>query len=283
MLLLVLSGAREKRYFLAAIAIAAVASGAYGVLRGTSMDYGSYLRFYGVIADPNYSAYEYTVGIFAALGCRLFGKWGRAAVVGILLVWIALTVSMSGIVFLAVLLALYVLLRRAPLGLLAFGIVGIAAVAFLLLPVQSGPLYPIHTRLTALLENAALGDWVAVTTNRSNLAKNYLAWFFANSSALQILFGGQNILSGPARAVMVAALTRVSHNAYVDILYFCGLLGGGGIVGGIAARVLSRFARYFLETDTEALSLAMIGCTVLLYMAVLSLFPYRYWYGLVLL
>lgn len=259
--------------------ISSLLSGVYGLFFIKPISYGYAERFSAIIGDPNYSAFFYTIGIFSALGSKLIKKSGQYLIIAGLFILMLLTLSLSGIFGTIFLLFLYSVFR--------FGILHtfkkLSIMLIICLPVALFLSNKDDVAIVIRISNAlSSSDVNEISSNRYEFAQLYLNEFF-NGNTFEILFGGKNVLSGEYSDILKSKIGGVSHNSFIDIIYWTGLIGLIAIIIIYSISIRNKL-RIFISTKNHTfLSIVFIKLTMLYYSASLSLFPFRYYYTFLLL
>lgn len=251
-------------------------SGIYGLYNGADFAYGGFSRLSGTIGDPNYTALFYLLGIFSLLGTDEIKSFKiKAVLFSVMCIFILLTVSLTGIVGLAILLVFYYLFKDKKLALLLMVAIIIFAVCVYYLPIESGALYGLKTRMAFSITSIADGDFASLTSNRFDLFSYYISYFFTQGTGA-ILFGGQNIIGGSERQNMLNLFGLVSHNSYIDMLFAIGVIGTAFILACFIYEIIKNIISYTNSKHEYYLAFAFLKLTILWFCMGLSIFPFRY-------
>lgn len=273
----------NREIALTTIGVSAMFSGIYGLLNknGLSFEYG--IRYSGTINDPNYSALFFILGIIAMLGTSLLGKKIRWGVIGVLLLALLRTISLSGICIGALSIMLFMFLNKPKrVFLYTIGVI----VAFLLfmtidLP-QSSVAYGIQYRLRNAFSLIDAQNYGTLTSSRSDTGKIFLEIFRENSFWNQ-MFGGLNTVEGDYRDYCVARAGYVSHNSIIDMLFMTGIFFTVITLFVCVKRVCNYYSFSRRYQDKTWLALTMLKVSALMMSCTISIFPFRYFYTVMLL
>lgn len=251
-------------------------SGIYGLYNGVDLAYGGFSRLSGTIGDPNYTALFYLLGIFSLLGTdEIKSLKIKAVLFSVMCIFVLFTVSLTGIMGLAVLLIFYYLFKDKKLALLLIMAIIFFAVCVYYLPIESGALYGLKTRVAFSITSIANGDFASLSSNRFDLFNYYISYFFTQGTG-EVLFGGKNIIAGTERSYFLNIFSNVSHNSYIDMMYAVGILGTMFILGCFAYDIIKNIIRYKNSRNECYLSFAFLKLTILWFCMGLSIFPFRY-------
>lgn len=258
---------------LAIIGLFSAASGMYGFFFGRQIISSSYIRYSSVIDDPNYSAMFYVLGILSLYGTNAINKYGKIVLIGILIVLVGLTVSITGAIGLVLLSLGYVLFvnpQKAVWLLVGLGVlIGVIGIFGFNTASQATGLF---LRLQGKLLSFNLNT---ITSGRYAININYMK-AFQQLPLRSKLFGGQNILSGELREQYISEFHNVSHNSFIDMLYMIGIVGLLLIVSTFIYMIYTYLREYYLEKDRVKLSLGFLKITVLFFSLSISIYPFRY-------
>ena len=219
----------DKGYFnkfLIIISIFAISAGIYGVFRMVALDYGSFDRLIGPTGDPNYTAFYFCIGIVASYCINKEYKKTRIGLSLLNIVFLAMTVSMGGIAIMLVVFIVMLFVDSPKKGIFAFMALAIAGIIFLLIDWGEGSaLHGIRTRILRILEQIFIhNNFSAATSGRTRIWGEYMA-YFAMIPLFNYLLGGINITSGVYREFFVADIGFISHNSFIDLLFYAGVFG----------------------------------------------------------
>lgn len=252
-------------------------SGFYGLYSGNVIAYGSsFSRLSGTIGDPNYTALFYLLGIFSLLGTEVISSLRIKVILCLVMsMFMLLTVSLQGIAGLLLLFVLYFFIKDKKIAIILMLLIVFTAVGVYYLPVETGALFGIKMRIINSVEYFITGDYSALTSNRTDLFNNYLSYFVMQSSSA-ILFGGQNIIVGNTREIMLNLFSGVSHNSYLDMLYAVGVVGTLYILGCFSYDIIKNLKNYKKSKKEYYLSIIFLKLSILWFAMGISMFPFRY-------
>lgn len=265
-----------REYSLLSIVCSAVASVLYS-FRSTSahlsMGYGT--RISGTIGDPNYTALLIVIGFVALLCLEYLEKKYRMIFGIILIIGLLRTISLTGISICLVMLLLIMYFKNPRKG-IAYALIGVVLfLIFLRIPIkETSLLYGIQFRINNVL--LGTNNLNAITSGRLNISISYLEYFHNSIPFVERIIGGNDVMSGDFRDVMVGNIGTVSHNSYIDMLYMIGYMGLGFILGYFIFEILNYIITYKKNNDSSILALAMIKIVVMVFAFTISIFPYRY-------
>lgn len=179
---------------------------------------GDYVtQFYGTVGTTR-------MALFYLVGMAYFLYYVKNVVLkyaGLLLftVLVLMTVSLTALILYVVVVLIYIYsLGKLRKGLLYLLIVAVLAVASFPIWSSSSYVKPLLYRISYSMDSYEQGDVNAALSGRENLAEYYTNAFEESNMATKIL--------GNARSAMSATGNDMnSHNTYIDILFFFGILG----------------------------------------------------------
>jgi hypothetical protein len=130
-------------------------------------------------------------------------------------------------------------------------------------------------RLNETIELLSQSDFSAATSNRSDLFSSYfrLIW---DSDLFNFIFGFYPYLTSPdLNSVSISKFDNISHNSYLDVMLYVGLIG-------LIIVIFFNFSRIkflvdkFRKADYIYFDLFLIKFSFVIMSASLSLFPFRY-------
>lgn len=284
------------RVFMVSWAIGAVGAGLYGhinpvAVRSSEISavMGEFVRFKGVLADPNYMGLVLIVGI---LGAQLTGTMAvRWVLSSILLIFIAQTGSLTAVVSLLACAGVLLVLRRPAnptrlrfLLLLLFGLLGAVVTwrQWVSLVTDSEPVKFLWDRIVNEGRTIQVED-SSIASGRAQIAENYLDYFW-HQDPLRLLFGGNvegvyGLSEALANALGSAAMP---HNFQIELLINLGLVGWilftGVALGGLARSITSN-AR---APSAPLRILVAVKIVLFVYSLSLSMYP-NWWFMSILL
>lgn len=199
------------------------------------------IRFAGLYNDPNYYAVNVIIAmclVIVMFHCKKMSTLYATVTLSILVLFVGLTSSKSALFMLA--LPMIFLLysnsknRRHFIQLVFIVVVIIGAVLII-----AGRI----TIFDIVFERLSQADDIeSLTTGRSRIWKEYLSYFAEHAELL--IFG---------RGLGAGLINRsASHNTYIDILYYLGIVGGAlmlGMLGSIAKQRESNNDKCFLNSS----------------------------------
>lgn len=199
------------------------------------------IRFAGLYNDPNYYAVNVIIAmclVIVMFHCKKMSTLYATVTLSILVLFVGLTSSKSALFMLA--LPMILLLysnsknRRHFIQLVFILVVIIGAVLII-----AGRI----TIFDIVFERLSQADDIeSLTTGRSRIWKEYLSYFAEHAELL--IFG---------RGLGAGLINRsASHNTYIDILYYLGIVGGAlmlGMLGSIAKQRESNNDKCFLNSS----------------------------------
>lgn len=274
---------KNKNIFLAVLFISATFTGIYSLMNLSGQGYGYAVRYTGVIADSNYSALFYVLGIVAGIGTSLINKKMKICMLVLLSASLLRTVSMSGIFICAIVVLIYCFIKKPKRGFLV--IIGAVVTFFIFLNVTinyNSILYGIQYRIRNAITLFSSQSFASVTSGRTKIWGDYLNTFFEQSKIDQLI-GGHNTVSGAFRDSMVSRIGAVSHNSIIDMMFMIGIPLTIALCGIFIYSIISGIKKYKKEKNTLVLSISMIKCVIGLFSLTISIFPYRYFYAIFVL
>ena len=190
------------------------------------------------IGDPNFSCFLLNIGLVCTWCDKKIKKIWKLLLTAVMLGAMAITVSISGLLALILIIVLFFLLGKKK-GKGVTALLLLFLVVALLLSIYISTPEELHitaidnyiSRVTEKLTALRQGDMNAVTTDRSSLYSDYLAYIF-NQPILRFFFGGNKL---------VLINQMASHNAYVDVWLQAGLFGFAIVVGWILYKSKAAF------------------------------------------
>ena len=191
------------------------------------------------IGDSNYSSFLLCIGLIC-LWCERKLHWSfKLVLTGMILYSLMITLSISGLLALAIILLVSVLFsKRKGKAFLIVLIVVLIAVLFFSeyvgLPeeLRNETLDGYINRVMMKYESFLEGNYSALTTNRTDLAESYTNYIFEEQSVWGMLFGGNSIdaLNG-----------KIPHNTYLGVLLQFGCFGAIAFLGWVLRRAWKLF------------------------------------------
>ncbi len=282
--------AREKAVgdMLSVISLFILFAGVYALTRSIYWDN----RLCSTVHDPNYSAMFYGAGLFASFGATLYKKWLNAVLSAALSVLLLLTMSITGIFLTGIILIIYFLITQGIKRVaIVAGVLAVLLAGILLVPTEEGStMHNLQNRVNKFYvidEN----DYTLVghddynktqlylnyiTNNRYYLVQGY-SEAFSELPAVQKLFGGNNVMTGPFREAMTKRFSTVSHNSYIDTAFMVGLVFTVLLAFLIILRMAQLIKEYRKTGSRQVLSLILLKAVVIVFGLTISYFPYRYY------
>lgn len=199
------------------------------------------IRFAGLYNDPNYYAVNVIIAmclVVIMFHCKKMKTLYATVTLGILVLFVGLTSSKSALFMLA--LPMILLLysnsknRRHFIQLVFIATVIIGAILII-----AGRITVFDTVFERLSQ---ADDIESLTTGRSRIWKEYLSYFAEHE---ELLIFGRGLGAGLINQ-------SASHNTYIDILYYLGIVGGAlmlGMLGLIAKQRESNNEKCFLNSS----------------------------------
>jgi hypothetical protein len=238
-------------------------------------------RFYSVVKDPNYTAFLLFPGYIASMSLNVVKSKLVIIIFLIFLIAILFTSSLTALFSLLIVTYLkfkydlnnsilnyfknYYLVLFIPFILSLFILFGDIFEEGLLLV----------NRLNETIELLSQSDFSAATSNRSDLFSSYfrLIW---DSDLFNFIFGFYPYLTSPdLNSVSISKFDNISHNSYLDVMLYVGLIG-------LIIVIFFNFSRIkflvdkFRKADYIYFDLFLIKFSFVIMSASLSLFPFRY-------
>lgn len=224
-------------------------------------------RYVGTVGDANFAGMYYNVALFMALCSDAFKKWYlRVPVVGVLLYFILLTASQTGLLCFLIGLCVYLVLRyRVPPGIvmamiLAFGTL-LGVVALLNIPeLRNHPaLATLAIRIETSIKELNSGDVATLTTGRTTLWR--VSWeYFKERPLLEKLIGGNAVTMLLTKPELLDLMGGAVHQSVVQSLLNFGILGTLVIFGTFIGMTFSKFAQC-MRLDDSWLPIDMVRCS----------------------
>lgn len=262
--------------YIKSLIISTSVSGLYAVINTRAMVFGYGSRFSGVIGDPNYSAYLYSIGFVALLSVRAKITKKEFLLFGvILLIELFSTLSLSGISICAFM-SLLILLRSklSKNKKILFCVAG----AFCLLVFFNvklpdlGYISDFQDRIFGVRDMLLQKDYVAVFSGRTELAEVYLNFWENNLGVFNQLFGGVCSFK-ESGGVFGTVLRGYSHNSYIDMLFGTGILGTIFLMIG-QFKILTH---YYRSNDECMQCMSYLKILCILFSATITIFTYNYY------
>lgn len=177
------------------------------------------------IGDSNMSSLLLNIGI----ACTLFDKDFRWYVKTIMVIAamsaLAVTLSTSGILGLALVIVCYLLGKKGSMPRKIWNILIVVLAALIIITVYMSLPEASHNptidayidRMVQKIDILKLGDFAEFTTNRSTIADVKLDYFWNEQGLSGLLLGGNSLYVGDGYSV--------PHNTYIDLLLQIGLIG----------------------------------------------------------
>ena len=270
---------KKLKSFFRVYVLVAVLAFVTGLIGGNTMVYEEIVgesaeitRYMATFEDPNYMGYFYTSAIFALVVLKLFHPKLRFLLVIALYLMILSTVSMTAIVVNVALWLFYLfLMKKMNIRAFAVSLIVVALFVGFYRYGLTNPDAAIWGSMSMRIEEKLLelnrGDIGAVTTGRTDLSAEHLA-YFTESSFLKKLFGGTAINT----SFVDPALSGAAHNEYIDWLLNIGLLGTLIMAGFLIYSFFGYWKKAVKEKNDVYAFLAMIKANWMFYAATLTIF-----------
>lgn len=271
----IMNQAKEKTFYkwsLFCISISVLFASVYGFSAGTSVPrwiggIGFVMQLYGTLGTTRFGLYICLCIIFALF--YISKVWLKILVCAVCTVGIFSTVSITAVLLMIIVYLYYFLfyLNSIPLHkkLIFLAVIGFV---FLLLAIswkyliEISFLRPIFIRIDGAIDSLKLGDLNSVTTGREQLGDVYLQ-NFNNGSLINRIFG--------FATYAVEGAANYSHNSYIDMLNYCGIVGS-------ALFIWLQIQRFIQYLKTSGITPAyIIKIIVILTGATVSVFSSQYW------
>lgn len=247
------------RRLLTAFLLGMVLSGVYGFtasdafkdIHVTGAGAETVSRNFGALGDANYAGFFYDAAVLTALVVKGIPRWLRVFFVGLGLVLVVRTASLSALASLGLALCFLLILkmrRRAVPVLLCAGLAGAAGIALVMHVPFLGNLPGIHglvLRLTEKLYYIRLGRWDMLTTDRAVLWAAAWSLFVSKGLAGRLL--GGSVITYMIQETTLLSSYMACHQSYLQALLNFGILGTVGIYGPLLLLFLYRLANHFLR------------------------------------
>ena len=183
-------------------------------------------RFMGTFEDPNYFTFFCYIAIVSLLTLKLFGKRIRILLIIVFQICVFSTLSITGIVCGVIIWVLYLVIDHKINWKLLIIIPcvfagGVYLYNYGLQNPEAAIVGDLSMRLYEKFLYLNIGDMSNVTTGRTSLTQNHLAYFM-DQSVFRILFGG-NLAN--TKIMKLGSIRYAAHNEYVDILLNIGVIG----------------------------------------------------------
>lgn len=280
-----------KMFFLVYVKVALIAFFTGIIIKNNSITDWNYSgviveikRFQATFDDPNYMGFFYTIAIFAIITLNLFNSKFRKIGIVILSCMILTTLSMTAILGNILLWGIYLLVTKK----ITFKTVSCIVVIFILAgslynyglmhrdtPVIGDLSYRIESKINAL----NIHDYASVTTNRSELSKVHFEYFL-DQGIFKQLFGG-NLTN--VYVIDLGTIKGAAHNDYIDSLLNIGIIGSIIMFGNILLRVAKSMKKYKIDKSSKYIFVFMSKCTLLYYLATITIFlDFRFMFAIFL-
>lgn len=264
---------RKENHFwriaLYSILISCLFAAIYGLTHATTIHrwikgIGYARQFYGTMGTTRFGIYLCISTLFA-LYC-VEKKWKKITISIILAVGVIATVSMTALILL-ILVYLFYFFTKGKLSVRKIGIfvvaITIIGLTFLFWDRVSDISFikPLATRIDLITQQVIAGDLDSATSGRTGLSTSYLNQF-NESSALEKIFGRFNLsMEG----------TTYSHNSYIDMLNYYGIIG---LILGVGLQI-KRIRQHAGMVEFKMYLLLKI--LIIISAATVSIFSAQYW------
>jgi hypothetical protein len=254
------------------IIFSTLVSGLYGLINDFSTIYsGTIIRYFSIIGDPNYSAFQYLFALFS-IGI-IKNKFLRLLLFFSLSFLVMSTISATAILIYFFIIFMYLFLYKFKFFIFTF--LFSILLFYLFIDLRLSPdtmLGFIQQRFLLILSDS---DISTITTGRSELFINYLNYFINNLSLDKILFGGTNIVYGDLSQELILQFFYVSHNTFLDMLFSFGVI--------LFVIFITYFSIKVKESICENNLVGLSYLSLLIFMLSISIYPYRFFYILLFL
>lgn len=213
-------------------------------------------RFVGTFVDPNYCSFMYIFAIIGLLVLEPFKKIINRLLIIALLVGIAMTISFSGFIGLAIIYVFYIVLTGKinikhilMIGLIVCGILGLYWYGTVNTdaPIVGDIVYRVNSYILNY-EGSSTGG---MAVSRITIYKNILLKFNAQGLFKQLFGMNTDIPAITQSSILVA------HNDYVDMMYNCGLIFTFIFYGVMFYRWLASCFKYIKTKDNRVAFIAI--------------------------
>lgn len=264
---------------------ACIASFITGIFTGNVMRYNELIdaseqfltltRWMGTFNDPNYMGFFFSIGFFAVVTLEIFTKRNKIILAITLLIMIVSTMSTTAILGIILIFFVYILLRyKISLKTIVLFLTSISLAVFIFNYGLNNPnatiLNTFSQRINQKFIALETNDIKTATTNRTDLARNHLEYFFSQNMSKQ-LFGG-NVINAVAIEKNNQLNENLAHNEYVDLLLNIGIIGTVIVVGIWLSKLKRDLSIYFKYNDSLSLSMFIIRMVFLYYCFGLTIF-----------
>ena len=264
---------------------ACIASFITGIFTGNVMRYNELIdaseqfltltRWMGTFNDPNYMGFFFSIGFFAVVTLEIFTKRNKIILAITLLIMIVSTMSTTAILGIILIFFVYILLRyKISLKTIVLFLTSISLAVFMFNYGLNNPnatiLNTFSQRINQKFIALETNDIKTATTNRTDLARNHLEYFFSQNMSKQ-LFGG-NVINAVAIEKNNQLNENLAHNEYVDLLLNIGIVGTVIVVGIWLSKLKRDLSIYFKYNDSLSLSMFIIRMVFLYYCFGLTIF-----------
>lgn len=264
---------------------ACIASFITGIFTGNVMRYNELIdaseqfltltRWMGTFNDPNYMGFFFSIGFFAVVTLEIFTKRNKIILAITLLIMIVSTMSTTAILGIILIFFVYILLRyKISLKTIVLFLTSISLAVFIFNYGLNNPnatiLNTFSQRINQKFIALETNDIKTATTNRTDLARNHLEYFFSQNMSKQ-LFGG-NVINAVAIEKNNQLNENLAHNEYVDLLLNIGIIGTVIVVGIWLSKLKRDLSIYFKYNDSLSLSMFIIRMVFSYYCFGLTIF-----------
>lgn len=281
----VLDGKKMLRKVMGVFAIACACSIVTGLVVGSGMDLSYQIgdswratnRFIGTFVDPNYCSQMYILGMIGIVSLSPFNKLVNTLLIMALVFGIAMTISFTGFIGLAIVVCFYMVLtkRITPKYMILFAILAVIMYGLYLYgteytdtPVLGDVAYRINSYILDYNSDAS----GSLAVSRISIYKQTIEKFEDQNIFKQIF--GMNVVTPQLNVFN----ETVAHNDYVDMLYNCGLLLTIVFYVGIAYRLIKHIRLFRKSADQKDAFIASTKVIWLYYSFVLTMLSERTFY-----
>ncbi len=264
---------------------ACIASFITGIFTGNVMRYNELIdaseqfltltRWMGTFNDPNYMGFFFSIGFFAVVTLEIFTKRNKIILAITLLIMIVSTMSTTAILGIILIFFVYILFRyKISLKTIVLFLTSISLAVFIFNYGLNNPnatiLNTFSQRINQKFIALETNDIKTATTNRTDLARNHLEYFFSQNMSKQLF--GRNVINAVAIEKNNQLNENLAHNEYVDLLLNIGIIGTVIVVGIWLSKLKRDLSIYFKYNDSLSLSMFIIRMVFLYYCFGLTIF-----------
>jgi hypothetical protein len=257
------------RLVLYSIAISCLFASIYGISHATTIQrwikgIGYSRQFYGTMGTTRFGIYLCICTLFALYFVEK--KWIRVSIAIIIAAGVVATVSMTALILLLFVYLFYYFMqgnlstRKIAILLIVIIAIGLVCVFWNRIA-EISFIKPLATRIQLITTQLRVGDLDDATSGRTEIASSYMSQF-NDSSILNRLLGRFDLsLEG----------TTHSHNSYIDMLNYYGVVG---VVLGIILQII-RFRQHVKIPEYKMY--LILKFIILVSAGTVSIFTAQYW------